>query len=44
MSKEQYFEDLQDIINDLIYIGSSEADLQVEIETNMWRISLSRSD
>lgn len=41
MNKEQYFEDLQDIINDLIYIGSSEADLQEEIETNMWRISLS---
>ncbi|GIO97188.1 hypothetical protein J14TS5_22740 [Paenibacillus lautus] len=41
MNKEQYFEDLQDIINDLIYIGSSEADLQEEIETNMWRISIS---
>lgn len=41
MNKDQYFEDLQDIINDLIYIGSSETDLQQETKNNMWRISIS---
>lgn len=41
MNKKQYFEDLEDITNDSIYIGSTAADLQKEIETNMWRISIS---
>lgn len=41
MNKEEYFEDLEEIINDSIYIGSSEADLQEEVDTNMWRISIS---
>ncbi|MEC0106893.1 hypothetical protein P4H27_08075 [Paenibacillus taichungensis] len=43
MNKNQYFEDLEDIINDSIYIGSTTADLQKEIETNMWRISISNN-
>ncbi|WP_433583302.1 hypothetical protein ACMX2M_16510 [Paenibacillus polymyxa] len=41
MSKEQYFKDLEEIIHDVIYIGSSDSELQKEIETNMWCISIS---
>ncbi|WP_256762464.1 hypothetical protein [Cohnella sp. WQ 127256] len=40
MTKDQYFEDLKDIVLDSIFVGLSESDLQKEIETNMWRISI----
>ncbi|UNK17026.1 hypothetical protein MNQ98_21420 [Paenibacillus sp. N3/727] len=38
-SKEFYFKDLEEIITDPILIGSSEDDLNEEIDNNMWRIS-----
>ncbi|OPA73688.1 hypothetical protein BVG16_26710 [Paenibacillus selenitireducens] len=37
--KELYFKDLEDIITDSIFIGSSEYDLDEEIANNMWHIS-----
>jgi hypothetical protein len=40
MNKEQYFKNLDDIVSDPIYIGKSEDDIHLEIQTNMWRISL----
>ncbi|WP_449601885.1 hypothetical protein [Paenibacillus sp. Marseille-Q9583] len=40
MNKDEYFENLEEIITDQIYIGSSESDIQKEIETNMWRITI----
>lgn len=40
MNKDQYFNDLEEIITDKIFIGTSETDLHREIETNMWRISI----
>ncbi|MCW3792851.1 hypothetical protein OM416_14770 [Paenibacillus sp. LS1] len=41
MSKEQYFKDLEEIIHDVIYIGTSDSELQKEIQMNMWCISIS---
>ncbi|WP_419891641.1 hypothetical protein [Paenibacillus xylanexedens] len=41
MSKEQYFKNPEEIIYDVIYIGSSNSELQKEIQTNMWCISIS---
>ncbi|MGN7411654.1 hypothetical protein [Paenibacillus sp. SAF-068] len=41
MSKEQYLKNLEEIIYDVMYIGSSDSELQKEIETNMWYISIS---
>ncbi|SMF78867.1 hypothetical protein SAMN05661091_1623 [Paenibacillus uliginis N3/975] len=38
-SKEYYFKDLEEIITDPILIGSSEDELNEEIDNNMWRIS-----
>ncbi|MEK4355108.1 hypothetical protein MKX41_30410 [Paenibacillus sp. FSL R5-0475] len=40
MNKDEYFENLEEIITDQLYIGSSESDIQKEIETNMWRITI----
>ena len=40
MDKKQYFNNLEDIITDPIYVGSSIEDLDKEISTNMWRITL----
>ena len=41
MNKKKYFEELEEIVTDSIFVGSSETDLQKEIDTNMWRISIS---
>jgi len=38
-NKEHYFKDLEEIITDTIFIGSSERDLEEEIANNMRRIS-----
>lgn len=40
MDKDGYFKNLEDIITDPIFIGSSKEDLNEEISHNMWRISL----
>jgi hypothetical protein len=40
MDKNKYFKNLEDIITDPIFIGSSKEDLDEEISNNMWRISL----
>ncbi|MGG3280168.1 hypothetical protein [Paenibacillus solani] len=40
MNKDQYFKDLEEIITDKIFIGTSATDLQREIEVNSWRISI----
>ncbi|WDH96910.1 hypothetical protein PUW24_22645 [Paenibacillus urinalis] len=40
MNKEQYFKNLEDVITDPIFIGTSIHDLNKEISNNMWAISL----
>lgn len=40
----EYFENLFEIIDDPIYIGLSEDDLQSEIKNNTWRISASQEE
>ncbi|MNM40334.1 hypothetical protein D3C81_511350 [compost metagenome] len=40
MNKNQYFQNLEEIIISPLFIGSSKNDLSEEISNNMWRISL----
>lgn len=42
-SKHEYLQDLQEVVDDPMFIGSSQEDLMREIETNMWRLSCSRA-
>jgi hypothetical protein len=43
MNKEQYFKNLEDIITDPIYVGTSIEELNDEINNNSWRITLEQS-
>lgn len=43
MTKDQYFKNLEEIITDPIFIGSSKKDRDQEIDNNMWRITLERN-
>jgi len=42
MSKEEYLAELQEIIEDKMYIGNSIEDLESETSQNMWSISMSQ--
>ena len=42
MNKQEYFEDLKEIITDKIYIGNSVIELDEEIRNNEWLISMSQ--
>lgn len=42
MKKIDYFESLNEIVDDKIFIGKSLDDLKTEISNNMWRIGIER--
>ena len=42
MKKNDYFESLNEIVDDKIFIGKSLNDLNTEISNNMWRIGIER--
>ena len=42
MTKQEFFNDLQEIVTDRIYIGSKVEEIDKEISNNLWSISVSQ--